>query len=237
VPLAFIQFVDPNERVDIDNSLPPPPGHASGQPVPGGGGHPSGQPVPGGGRPDNSLPGMPARPDQGLPPGATTKPVPVPPGDNTIPPGAVWPPIEAGTKPGVDVGERVGDGKFYVMVWVPGVGPRWTCIDTNLKPGNALPGGPPAHASGQPVPGGGGHPDQGLPPAGARPDQGLPPAGARPDQDLPNAPARPDQGGPRPPHVSGQPVPGQPPQAGQQPTQPQPEQQRSDRGSDRNPRR
>ena len=74
--LAWIQYIDAADGVHIDNDLPPPPGHASGQPVPGG-------------RPDQSLPGQPARPSQGLPPFASTKPVPVPPGDNTIPPGAI----------------------------------------------------------------------------------------------------------------------------------------------------
>jgi hypothetical protein len=53
-------------------------------------------------------------------------------------------------------------GEIFIVAYHPEHGLRWVKVSDINSPGNALPGGPPDHASGQPVPGG--QPDQGLPP-------------------------------------------------------------------------
>jgi hypothetical protein len=100
--------------------------------------------------------------------------------DNSLPlpPGAVWPPLP----PVLDGGE------VLVLVWIPGVGWRWTVIDTELQPEHPI--AQPVYPSHQPVPPSGEHPSQGLPrPPGQgrppRPDNTLPGSGERPDNTLP----------------------------------------------------
>jgi hypothetical protein len=119
--------------------LPSSPGHPS-QGLPTQPGHPSGGfPVfPGG--PSNELPSIPGV----WPPLSPSNPiVPVPP-DLTKPvePGTIYPPLHSDAK-----------GKYICLVIIPGVGYRYTVIDTSLTSGLPLPEQP-AHPSGQPVPGG-----------------------------------------------------------------------------------
>jgi hypothetical protein len=177
-----------------DQGLPPSPGHPSHQPVPGpidpGYGYPlppiteyptpgpvppgyvSGQPVPptypvdpGYGlpapphvwpqpprpeHPDNSLPPVPVRP---------THPIYLPPAgpDNSLPlpPGAVWPPLPPELS-----------GEVMVIVWIPGVGWRWTTVDTTLEPTHPI-AQPPLYPSHELPAGRPPMPDQGLPPTPA----------------------------------------------------------------------
>jgi hypothetical protein len=124
--------------------------------LPSGGGRPSNE-LPGrnrptdpgygqevGGLPSNDLPPVPginppisiSNPIVPLPPQASNKPVP--------PTGSIWPPLH---------GPGAGKDKFLVLVLVPGVGYRYTVVDPSLEIGLPLPSDP-AHASGQPVPGG-----------------------------------------------------------------------------------
>jgi translation initiation factor IF-2 len=119
---------------------PPRPVRPSHPIAPGGGG--GATPTPpiagGGGRPSHPIapPPVPISPEH---------PIYLPGGpDNSLPlpPGAVWPPLP----PALD------DTELMCLVWIVGVGYRWTVIDTSLKPDNELPPTtvPPA-------------PDQGLP--------------------------------------------------------------------------
>ena len=62
---------------------------------------------------------------------------------NAVEPGTIWPPLAPGAQ-----------GKYLCLVIVPGVGYRYTVIDTNLKPDQGPIGERPPHVSGQPVPGG-----------------------------------------------------------------------------------
>ena len=135
--------------------------------VPGFGGHPD-QGLPGD-QPgiDNSLPGF-GHPDQGLPPDPghpwlpghrpphiSQGPIPsLPPALNPpppqiwppnapifpappnttlpIPPGAIWPPLPPG----------MPEGHLLVLIYITGVGWRWTVIDTTLHVDNGVPGAP-----------------------------------------------------------------------------------------------
>jgi hypothetical protein len=72
-----------------------------------------------------------------LPPGSPAHPI-------ALPPGSVWPPLP----PSVT-------GTVTALVWIVGVGYRWTVIDTSLKPTHPIM--PPSRV---PV-----SPDQGLPPS------------------------------------------------------------------------
>lgn len=206
MPYAYIEFLRP------DGSRPVDPGYGiSGehpdQGLPGGGGRWSGE------HPSQGLPGfpgapghpghLPARPSRPTDPGygvdegsgeAGQLPVwpldpehpdtglppvpghPLPPIDP--PPGTVWPPLPP----------SVPAGKALVLVFISGVGYRYTVVTI------------PEHET---------DPDYGVD-EGAGADQGLP-GGEHPDQGLP--PQRP---GARPP-VAGQPLPptGRPPQPGQ----------------------
>jgi splicing factor 1 len=122
------------------NELPTSPGHPS-HGLPGSPGHPSGQPVPGGERPGNELP--PPPPGIWPPPSPSNPIVPVPPPSGEtkpIEPGTIWPPLAPGAK-----------GQYLCLVIIPGVGYRYTVIDTSLSAGNELPSG--GHPSGQPIPG------------------------------------------------------------------------------------
>jgi hypothetical protein len=77
------------------------------------------------------------------------------------------------------------NGDFLVLVWIPGVGWRWTVIDTELQPEHPIAQPPlyPDHSlpEGQPRPDNT-LPGQGRPP---RPDNTLPGSGGRPDNTLP----------------------------------------------------
>jgi len=73
-------------------------------------------------RPDNSLPIAPVHP---------SFPIYLPGPDNELPlpPGAVWPPLPP----------ALGATELLCLVWIVGIGYRWTVIDTSLKPGMPLP--------------------------------------------------------------------------------------------------
>jgi hypothetical protein len=86
---------------------------------------------------DNSLPMPPMRP--GFPIYLPPEEVPEP------PPGAVWPPLHP----------ALGTEKLLALVWIVGVGYRWTVIDPSLSIW-----GDPAEKPSRPA-----KPDQGLPPA------------------------------------------------------------------------
>lgn len=137
---------------------PVPPGYVSGQPVPPtypvdpGYGLPTPPTVwpqpPRPAHPDNSLPPIQARPSHPIylpPPGAPDNSLP-------LPPGAVWPPLPPEL-----------EGEILVIAWIPGVGWRWTTIDTDLQPTPPI-AQPPLYPSHE------------LPPVAGRPDQGLPPS-------------------------------------------------------------
>jgi hypothetical protein len=114
-------------------------------------------------------PPRPVDPDYSVPvPISPSHPIYMPaPGapDNSLPlpPGAVWPPLPPAL-----------EGDFLVIVWIPGVGWRWTAIDTGLAPTQPI-AQPPLYPSHQPVPPSGMRPDNTLPRPPGRPDQGLPP--------------------------------------------------------------
>jgi hypothetical protein len=149
-----------------DQGLPGQPAYPSQGPgfptnpiAPGGSGNYPSNELPGGqgGRPSNELPPIPGI----WPPPSPAHPiVPVPPGEE-IPPGTIWPPIAPPNS----------DGKYIVVVFIPGIGYRYTVVDTSLKPSNELPGY--------------GHPDQGLPGSQPGADNTLPGRPVRPDQGLP----------------------------------------------------
>jgi hypothetical protein len=127
------------------------------------------EPPPGVGHLPAPLPGLPIYP---LPPARPGQPLPVP-------PGSVYPPLPPSAS-----------GVLLAVVAIAGVGARWVCIDTNLKPG--IPGAPGQGLPERPP----GRPDR---PPGA-PDQGLPerPPG-RPDRpERPDVPP-PDEGAWNPP--------------------------------------
>lgn len=102
--------------------------------------------------PGHGLPGGPARPGHDLPGGPVEVPqppihlppqvgtLPIYPADPThpiaLPPGSVWPPL----------GPSVPQGKALALIYISGIGARWTVIDTTLQPGQPLPGGPPPMA-------------------------------------------------------------------------------------------
>lgn len=125
--------VDPG----FGNRPPTDPGYGVGS-----GHHPS-HGLPGGGG-GSTLP----EPPPGIwpPPSPSNPIVPLPPegsGGGTLPvePGTIWPPLAPGAS-----------GKYLCLVIIPGVGYRYTVIDTTLSPGNEFPTGSPPR------------PDQGLPP-------------------------------------------------------------------------
>jgi hypothetical protein len=98
---------------------------------------------------------LPIGPDQGLP-------NPLPPVAGHLPappePGTIWPPLPP----------SVPAGTAAVLVWIIGVGWRYTVITIPVAPGQGLPVNPPA-------------PGQGLPPVSpGAPDQGLPTAPPEP---------------------------------------------------------
>jgi hypothetical protein len=113
----------------IGNQLPTGPVYP-GHGLPGGPVYPS-QGLPGEGgsgpRPGHDLP---APPVAHLPPQAGQ--LPIYPGTPShpiaIPPGVVWPPL----------GPQVPQGKALAVIWIQGLGYRWTVIDTTLQIG----GGP-----------------------------------------------------------------------------------------------
>jgi hypothetical protein len=114
-------------------------------PSPPGGAHPShpiqptypvdpgyGLPLPPTVWPQPPQPMPPVDPGYGVPiPISPEHPIYIPPGTPgnhpehpiALPPGSVWPPLPPAM-----------DGIYQVFVWIPGVGYRWTTIDTNLKP-------------------------------------------------------------------------------------------------------
>lgn len=74
------------------------------------------------------MPPRPVDPSYGIPiPIRPSHPIYLPPvgPDNTLPlpPGAVWPPLPS-----------VVTGKIMALVWLVGIGYRWTVIDTSLQP-------------------------------------------------------------------------------------------------------
>jgi hypothetical protein len=117
------------------------------------------------GRPDAGLPPSPGRPDAGLPPSpgrpdAGLPPQPGHPGGGPVPP-------DASTKP--------PSTTFWIVAGIPGVGWRYVAVDPSLSVGYPLPGGPPGHVSGQPIPNPPGHVSgQPVPPAGAPPTVSAP---------------------------------------------------------------
>ncbi len=125
----------------------------------------------GGGRPDNELPEGEQEVDPGYgveeggghvdnelprpPPGVFPPPVPshpiviAPPG---VPPGTIWPPINPArpdnSLPGGGGGGQPdntlpGSQKFWVVVWIPGYGYKYVCVDPSLQI-NSGPAQPPA---------------------------------------------------------------------------------------------
>jgi hypothetical protein len=124
---------------------------------------------------------MPPRPDPidpeyGLPvPIAPTHPIYMPGGPNNelpLPPGSVWPPLP----PSVT-------GEIMCMIWIVGIGYRWTVIDADARPEHPI-APPPAYASGQPVP-------PGMPP-GYVSGQPVPtPPGHASGQPVPTPPEKP----------------------------------------------
>jgi hypothetical protein len=133
---------------------------------------------------DNTLPGGPVYPGQGLPGGGYPS--------QGLPGGPNYP------------SQGLPGGGGHPSQGLPGHG----------HPDNSLPGFPgfpvhlpvypfdptdPGFGVGRPdrpdqgLPGSGGRPDQGLPGSGARPDQGLPGQGGHPDNTLPGGGARPSQ--------------------------------------------
>jgi hypothetical protein len=117
----------------VDNELPGTPAHPDQ-------GLPPTYPV----KPGNDLPRpphvwprppRPVGPDQGLPPQPVTPEHPIyfppagPDNELPLPPGAVWPPLPP----------ALGETELLCLVWIVGVGYRWTVIDTSLKPEQPLP--------------------------------------------------------------------------------------------------
>jgi hypothetical protein len=101
-------------------------------------------------RPDNSLPTLPGIPDNGLPDGGTvidlpSNPIALPqPPQLNPPPKPVWPgvpiyPLPPTINPPPQVGviypplpPAAGSGKVLALVFISGVGARWTVLDTSL---------------------------------------------------------------------------------------------------------
>jgi hypothetical protein len=105
-------------------------------------------------------PPRPVSPDNSLPiaPVAPTHPIymPVAPNhDLPLPPGAVWPPLPP----------YVSTGQLMCFVWIPGIGYRWTTIDTSLKPTHPIQ--PPSTVPSHPIAPGGGAPTQPIAPTPA----------------------------------------------------------------------
>jgi hypothetical protein len=69
-----------------------------------------------------------------------------------LPPGSVWPPLPPSIQ-----------GPIMCLIWIVGVGYRWTVIDPSLKPDHELPGAG-EHPSHPIAPGRPPRPNQGLPP-------------------------------------------------------------------------
>jgi hypothetical protein len=130
--------------------------------------------VPGGGSPDQSLPGQPGHPSQGLPgqPGHPSQ----------------------GLPGGGGSGSTLPTDEAWLLAYSPRNGYSWVkasdIVGSGHRPGQELPGGPPPHVSGQPLPGGehpSGQPVPGQPPhASGQPVPGQPntpsnqPGGAQP---------------------------------------------------------
>ena len=181
--------IDPGFGVGLppiaSHPLPPAPVHPGNRP-PGSGHYPSGQPLPPTYPVDPGYdipnppniwpqPPRPEGPDSGYDKPIAIRPdlpIYLPPSgpDNELPmpPGSVWPPLPPG------VTEQV-----LCLVWIVGVGYRWTVIDPSLSagyplvpppayPSNRPPGsGDGNHPSGQPIPGGGHPSGQPVPPVPA----------------------------------------------------------------------
>jgi hypothetical protein len=113
----------PGDQPGIDNSLPPDPGHPwlPGHRPP----HIGGGPIP------SLPPRLNPPPVQIWPPSAPVFPIPPGTPDNElpIPPGAIWPPLPPG----------MPEGQILVLVYITGIGWRWTVIDTTLEVDNGLP--------------------------------------------------------------------------------------------------
>lgn len=92
------------------------------------GGRPSHPIAPGGGGGEGGKPSQPIAPTPGHPiaPGGG------PNNDLPLPPGSVWPPLPPSIQ-----------GPVMCLVWIVGIGYRWTVIDPSLKPDNELPGAQP----------------------------------------------------------------------------------------------
>jgi len=105
-----------------------------------------------GGSVDNELP----RPPPGVfPPPVPSHPIVIaPPG---VPPGTIWPPINparpdntlpSGGGGGQPDNTLPGSNKFWVVVWIPGYGYKYVCVDPSLQI-NSGPATPPTN---NPVP-------------------------------------------------------------------------------------
>ena len=152
--------VDPGYGIEagggtINNDLPRPPPGVFPPPV---AAHPI-VPAPPGTPPGTIWPPVnPDRPNQGLPGGSGGRPDQGLPGsqpgvDNTLPGGS-------GARP--DQG-LPGDKTFWVVVWIPGYGWKYVCVDPSLQI-NAGPARPPAS---------GNRPDNELPPTSAQPKKPI----------------------------------------------------------------
>jgi hypothetical protein len=162
--------VPPTYPVDPDYDLPtipsvwPRPPYASTQPLPPGG---SGGEGGSGERPSNPIAYPPVRP---------SLPIYYPPESGQelpLPPGSVWPPLP----PSVT-------GLIMALVWIVGVGYRWTVIDTSLKPTHPI--APPTTVPSHPIAPGGERPStQPVPPGGGgggggKPTKPVPPTEPKP---------------------------------------------------------
>jgi len=153
------QEVDPGYGIEaggsVDNELPRPPPGVFPPPV---AAHPI-VPAPPGTPPGTIWPPVnPDRPNQGLPGGSGGRPDQGLPGsqpgvDNTLPGGS-------GARP--DQG-LPGDKTFWVVVWIPGYGWKYVCVEPSLQI-NAGPARPPAS---------GNRPDNELPPTSAQPKKPI----------------------------------------------------------------
>lgn len=135
--------IDPDYGIDsgsVNNDLPRPPPGVFPPPVPA---HPI---VP---APPNTPPGViwppvnPPRPSQGLPPsGSGGQP------DQGLPPSGEQPDQGLPGSGGRPDNTLPGQQKFWVVVWIPGYGYKYVCVDPSLSVGHPI--APPA-ASNKPV--------------------------------------------------------------------------------------
>jgi hypothetical protein len=98
--------------------------------------------------PPTVWPQPPVAPNHDLPVAPVTPEHPIylpvaPNNDLPLPPGSVWPPVPP----------SLGDGQVMALVWLVGIGYRWTVLDLSLKPEHPI-APPAAHPSHPIAPGG-----------------------------------------------------------------------------------